>query len=112
MSEQLYRRCRHVSPNGRQYAYSRPGIPHQVSVGNFHSVMCHGYVRVDEPTAEISIVIQDEPKSDTDLAEILIRLLDEANDEGFDIVEVARSVDYPTRSATITIDLRKVPDGS
>ncbi|KKN08811.1 hypothetical protein LCGC14_1052800 [marine sediment metagenome] len=45
MSEQLYRRCRHVTPNGRQYWKSRPGIPHPIN-GSM-STMCYGYAPVD-----------------------------------------------------------------
>ena len=45
MSDPLYRRCGHVSPNGRQMDKSRPGIPHAID-GDM-SDMCYGYVPVD-----------------------------------------------------------------
>ena len=45
MSEQLYRRCRHVTPNGRQYWKSKPGIPHPID-GSMSNT-CYGYAPVD-----------------------------------------------------------------
>ena len=45
MNEQLYRRCRHVTPNGRQLWKSRPGIPHPID-GSMSNI-CYGYAPVD-----------------------------------------------------------------
>jgi len=44
---ELYRRCHHVTPNGRHLDKSPPGIPHQINIADPRYPLCYGLVLVE-----------------------------------------------------------------